>query len=82
MSSWCTILAFCAVIWASEVSLLLLPLLPMAGMRGGTKVIRAGQLALPLTHCSTQETRAYTSPGLHNMLCLDVGVAGSLAPKA
>lgn len=31
--------------------------------KDGSRVMRAGELILPLTGCSTQECRLYTSPG-------------------
>lgn len=48
----------------------------MVGRRDGPQVIRAGQLALPLTHCSTQENRPSTSLGSTIELSLEVGTVG------
>lgn len=47
----------------------LCPFSPGSSMRGGTKVIRTGQLALPVTYYNTQEYRPYIFPGLHSRDC-------------
>lgn len=42
------------------------PLSPTAGRRAGPEVIRAGELALPITCCSTWKSRPYSSPGQYS----------------
>lgn len=41
------------------------PLPPVAGERAGNGAMRVGELALPVTSCSTQESMHGTSPGQH-----------------
>lgn len=39
---------------------------PAAVRRAGPRVMRAGELALPLTSCNTQESGPYTLPEQHS----------------
>ena len=56
------------------------PLLPVAGEGPGPGVTRTGELTLPLTSCSTQESRPCTSPGEHSRAGSGDGDTGELAP--
>lgn len=56
-------------------------LLPMVGDRAGPGIMRVGELALSLTHCSTRESRPYTSLGQHARADSVVGSAGETAPE-
>lgn len=55
------------------------PLQPMVGRRPGPRVIRVGELCLPLPYCGTWKCR-YLAPDLGSKveLALDVGVVGEL----
>lgn len=57
----------CAMAWKKERHLFpLLPLPPVAGGRTGPGVRRASELPLPITSCSTCQSRLRSSPGQQN----------------
>lgn len=52
-----------------------------ARRRTVSEVIKVGELDLPLTYCSSWESRPCSSPRQHSKLTLGVGIAGDLAPS-
>lgn len=53
-----------------------LPLSPLTVGKAAHRVMSVGELALPLTSCTTQESRPYTSPRQHHGVGLDGGGVG------